>query len=186
MSGDGAAGIPLEQIVAVYQPDEGRTFFSLEISHLDPDAVQGSSTIMQFSDSEDRDLWSRSIRHFANKARLIDVDPISPKLSEYAARAVEREQDYDVTSYRIYKVVKRTSLRASSRSLAEDDAKSISAVYFLVIGQYKVHIIPLPKNAFRASSPSLAELSDEISFGLLTLTEVSISEMDDKFSLEFR
>ncbi len=75
MSGDGAAGIPLEQIVAVYQPDEGRTFFSLEISHLDPDAGQGSSMIMQFSDSEDRDLWSRSIRHVANKARLIDVTP---------------------------------------------------------------------------------------------------------------
>lgn len=117
----------------------------------------------------------------------MDMDPITPKLSEYAARVVEREQDYDIANFRIYKVVKRGSAtRTINRSSADDFSKVAGTVCFLAIGLRSVHLIMLPKSPFRVSSPSLTELNDGGSFGIMSLTSIVVNDSDDKFSITFR
>lgn len=185
-SGDTAAGIPLEQIVAVYQPDDTRQSISLDVSYLDNESGQGSTIAMQFVDIEERDSWSIAIRTAANKARLLDIDPIQIRQAEYAARVVEREQDYDVSNFTIYKLALRSTSRSSGRSSTDDSSKAAANVGFLVIGLHKVHLIPLPKNSGRFSSPSLTDLNDGGSFGLMSLTRVVVNAVDDGFSLAFR
>ncbi|KAB8416373.1 hypothetical protein FH972_024892 [Carpinus fangiana] len=187
-SGDKIAGIPLQQIVAVYQPDDaGKSSATIEVSYLDAEAGQGSNLHFQFSDSEERSLWQRSIRQAANKARLQDTDPIPPKLNELAARVVEREQDYDITNYRIYKVVQRTASKSvGSRASSDDVSKLASSACFLVIGVRKVHLIVLSKHFARTSTHALSELNDGGSYGILALTAALVSPTDDTFSLTFR
>jgi len=181
-----AAGIPLEQVVAVYQPEDLRQSTSLDVSYLDKDSGQGTTLAMQFLYTEERDTWSTAIRTAADRARLLDTDPIQIRQAEYAARVVEREQDYDVSNFTIYKVVMRGATRTSGRSSTDETSKASATVGFLVIGMHKVHLIPLPKPTGRFSSPSLVELNDGGSFGILSLTRVAVNSIDDSFSLTFR
>lgn len=140
---------------------------------------------MQFIDSDEVELWKRSIRYAADRLRFTNFDPIPTKLSEYAARVVERAKDYDINTYRIYKVVKRNNLRNVSRSSVDDFHKASPTVCFLAIGTHLVHIIALPKH-LRVSTPTLSEVHEGDSFGILSLTGVQVNENDDNFSLSFR
>ena len=129
----------------------------------------------------------KSIRCAADRARLLNYDPIPPKLSEYAARVVEREKDYDISTYRIFKVVRRASSRSLSRSSVDDFNKASSSICFLAIGTHLVHLVTLPKHLPRVSTPSLSETQhDSDSYGILSLTAVLVSNSDDSFTLTFR
>ncbi|KAG9585760.1 leucine rich repeat protein, partial [Aureobasidium melanogenum] len=130
-SGDKEGRVTLRHIVAVHRLDDGRPYFAIEVCYLDEEGSQASAMVMQFGESEDRDLWLRSIRQAANKARLQDVNPISVVNSKNAARAVERENDYDPANYAIYKVVQRQF--SKSRSSTDDLSKIASTVCFLAI-----------------------------------------------------
>lgn len=157
------------------------------MSFLDPDVGQGATLTLQLTDREDIEVWMKSIRMASDRARLLDMDPIPPKLSEYAARVVEREQDYDITNYRIYKVVKRgNATRTVNRSSADDFSKAGATVCFLVVGLRSVHLIMLPKSPLRVSNTSLTDMNDGGSFGIMSLTSIIVSDIDDRFSITFR
>lgn len=183
-SGDKEGRVTLRNIVAVHRLDDGRPYFAIEVCYLDEDGSQASAMAMQFGDPEDRDLWLRSIRTAANKARLQDMNPISVINSKNAARAVERENDYDPANYAIYKVVQRQF--AKSRSSTDDLSKIASIVCFLAIGIHKVHLIPLVKATSRVSSPSLSANNVPTSYGILNMTSIRLSPSDDHFELTFR
>lgn len=185
-SGDRDHGIPLSQVLAVHLPEEDRPQNILEVAYLENDASQGTFLSLTFSRNEERDVWLQVLRNAANKVRLMDPEPVSQALSEYAARVVEREEDYDLNSFRIYKVLKRVSARAGGRVSADDTAKVGPFVCLLVIGVHKVHLIQLPKSALRGSTPSLTDLGEGQSYGILTTNAISISGIDDTFSLGFR
>ena len=185
-SGERAAAIALEHIVAVYLTDDARHLHSLDLAYFDNDVGQGSNLSLQFSDSEDVDLWKKSLRSAADHARLLDRDPIPPKITEYVARIVEAEKDYNIQTFRIYKVVKLSSTRVNNRSSSDDFSKVAPSICFLAIGCYSVHIIPIPKNHHRLSSPGLADLGDLGSFGIMSLTAIVVNSVDDSFSLSFR
>ncbi|KAI4723565.1 leucine rich repeat protein [Aureobasidium sp. EXF-10727] len=183
-SGDKEGRVTLRHIVAVHRLDDGRPYFAIEVCYLDEDGSQASAMVMQFGDPEDRDLWLRSIRQAANKARLQDLNPVSVVNSKNAARAVERENDYDPANYAIYKVIQRQF--SKSRSSTDDLSKIASTVCFLAIGIHKVHIIPLVKTTSRVSSPSLSASNVPTSYGILNMTAVRVSQSDDHFELTFR
>lgn len=186
-SGDVAANMSLQKVVAIYLSDDARQLPTIEVAYLDHEVGQGSTLTLQLNDREEIDVWMRSLRFAANRARLLDTDPIPPKLSEYAARVVEREQDYDITNYRIYKVVKRGSAtRTVNRSSSDDFSKVVTTVCFLAIGLRSVHLIMLPRSSLRVSSPSLADLNDGGAFGIMSLTSIIVNDSDDRFSLTFR
>lgn len=186
-SGDRHHGIPLRHFVAIYHLDDGRPHFALELFYLDEDMNQPSSMTLQFGDPEDMYVWLKKLRDAANRARLLDPSPLSPHNSHKAARIVEAERDYVPPHYAIYKVVLRPQGKTTTRSSSDDLAKIAASVCFLAIGVHKVHIIPLFKPpSQRSSSPSLVSLNTQSSHGLLTLSQVCVSEVDDTFQLTFR
>lgn len=131
--------------------------------------------------------WLTKIRDAANRARLADANPLSAYNSHLAARVVEAERDYVPPHYAIYKVVLRPQGKATTRSSSDDLSKLAASVCFLAIGVHKVHLIPLFKPpSQRSSSPSLLSHNTQGSHGILTLTEVCVSEVDDTFQLTFR
>ena len=186
-SGERHLGTPLRQLIAVYHLDDGRPHFALEIFSLDDETNNAASMTLQFGDPEDMFTWLTKIREASNRARLADANPISAYNSHLAARIVEAERDYVPPHYAIYKVVLRPQGKTTTRSSSDDLAKLAACVCFLVIGVHKVHLIPLFKPpSQRSSSPSLAYHPTQSSYGILTLSEVSVSEVDDTFHLAFR
>lgn len=184
-SGERDLGIPLNHIVAVHLPDESRPQSCLEVAHLESDSSQGSFFTVALPDVDSRDLWLQTIREAANQVRLVDPEPVTQSLAEYAARVVEREEDYLPSTFKIFKVVKRISSRGGRMS-ADDSAKTAPYVCLLVIGVHKVHLIQLPKSALRSSTPTLVDLGEGYSHGILNLTLISVANRDDRFSLAFR
>ncbi|KAF2181669.1 leucine rich repeat protein-like protein [Zopfia rhizophila CBS 207.26] len=186
-SGDRDLGTPLRQIVAVYQLDDGRPHFAIEVSYLDDETNHASSMTLQFGDPDDMHSWLAKIREAANRVRLTDSNPLSAYNSHLAARVVEAERDYVPPNYAIYKVVQRPVGRIRSRSSSDDLSKVTASVCFLAVGVHKVHLIPLFKPpSQRASSPSLVSHNAQSSYGILTITELHVSEIDDTFELTFR
>ena len=185
-SGDKEGRIPLRQAVAVYRLEDGKPHFAVEICYLDEESVQSTSLVLGFSGPEERDFWLRNIRGAVSEARLREEAYISNFNVENAARIVERANDYDPANCAIYKVVQRYSASKASRTSSDDLLKIASTVCFLAIGVHKVHIIQLVKPTSRTSSPSVGQFNPQISHGILTLTGVRVSDIDDTFELSFR
>ncbi|KAF2012465.1 RNI-like protein [Aaosphaeria arxii CBS 175.79] len=186
-SGDRDLGTPLRQIVAVHQLDDGRPHFAFEIAYLDDETNHASSMTLQFGDADDMHRWLAKIRDAANRVRLADSNPLSAYNSHLAARVVEAERDYVPPHYSIYKVVSRPLAKPGTRASSDDLTKALSVVCFLAIGVHKVHIIPLFKPpSQRSSSPSLSTQNTQSSYGVLNITELRVSEVDDNFELTFR
>ncbi|KAI9832510.1 MAG: hypothetical protein M1819_004299 [Sarea resinae] len=184
-SADSNFGISLDHIIAVYKLEDGKPFFSVEVSHLD-EGNHASALILQLNDPREAELWLTSIRATALKARLQDPDPFTPQSVEYIARLLELECDYEPLQFRIFKVVQRASNKSSGRSSSDDLQKLSSTVCYLAFGMHKLHLIPLPKQAPRTSSPSLTDLNSRACFGITTLTSISVNPSDDAFELVFR
>ncbi|KAK8225724.1 leucine rich repeat protein-like protein [Phyllosticta capitalensis] len=186
-SGERNIGTPLKQIVAVYQLVDDRPYFAFEICYLDEDTNHDFSMTLQFGSPEDMKTWLAAVRSAANHTKTLDERYISYQNIRLAARVVEREGDYDPNAFSLYKVVQRPTGRAGSASSSTDDLTKIaSTVCFLAIGIHKVHLIPVFKSRQRSSSPNLLSYPSEVSFGILTLTSVRLSESDDTFELVFR
>lgn len=185
-SGDKDGRVPLRQVVAVQVLDDGKPYFAIEACYLDEESGQASTLTMQFGNPEERDVWLRALRAAVKDARIRGSSGISSYNLENAARIIERDQDYDPANCAIYKVVQRTSSKSSGRSSSEDISKDASTVCLLAIGVHKVHIIQLAKPVARSSSMSLAHSTAHTSYGILTLTGLKVSGLDDTFQLTFR
>lgn len=185
---DRVGKVLLSQIVAVHLLSDGKPYFALELCYLDEDSGQASSLTLQFNNPGERRSWLDAIREMVSEVRKHDERPISSFNLENAARAVERDQDYDPNNCAIFKIVQRHSTgKSNGRSSTDDLTKVASVVCFLAIGVHKVHLIPLAKPVSRASSPALTNLqSASSSFGTLTLAAISVSDIDDTFDISFR
>ena len=181
---DNYHGITLNHIVAVYKLDDGRPYFSIEISHLDEETNTSSALTLQLSDPRESAEWLTTIRAATASARLTEPLPFAQNVVEYVARALEQERDYDPNQFRMFKVVQRAT-KSAGRSSSDDLAKLTSILCYLVIGAYKVHLIPLPKSTKTGSSTSLTEMTGA-SHGITTLTSMSVQRFDDAFQLTFR
>ena len=183
-SADSCTGIPLDHVVAIYKLDDGRPYFTIEIAHLDEQSNQASTMVLQLNDPRESDLWLSSVRAAIIKARLTDPTPPLRKTTEYLARAVESECDYDPNHFRMFKVVQRAT-KSGGRSSSDDLTKLTSNVCYLVVGFQKVHLIPLPRSMKNASNASLSDLS-MTSHGITCLTSVCVQNCDDAFQIAFR
>jgi hypothetical protein len=186
-SGDRDLGIPLRQIVAVFHQEDGRPHFAFEVFYLDDESNHASSMTLQFGDPDEMHIWLAKVRETSNSSRLADGNPLSAYNSHLAARVVESQSDYVPQHYAIYKVVQRPNSKSSTRASSDDLPKALASVCFLAIGVHKVHLIPLFKpQSQRASSPSLLSTNTQSSYGILSITELRVSELDDTFELTFR
>ncbi|KAF2172777.1 hypothetical protein M409DRAFT_62475 [Zasmidium cellare ATCC 36951] len=186
-SGDKDGRVPLRQVVALQKLDDGKPYFALDVSYLDEESGQASSMTLQFNNPEDRDVWLKRVRSAVYDYRARQQTHISSFNLENAARIVERDNDYDPYNCAIFKVVQRqTALKAGSRASTDDLTKVASTVCFLAIGVHKVHLIQLVKPVVRSSSPSLSNNPSQASHGILTLTAIKVSSLDDTLELTFR
>jgi len=110
---DATQGIPLEDVVAVYKVEDGRPYFTIEISYLDDRGKRGSTVQFSFSGLQDAEAWMATIRETAT-ARRAQQDQIYPQRTlEYLARALEKDRDYDPVHFRVFKVTQRSPVRSS-------------------------------------------------------------------------
>ena len=184
-SSEGHHGIILHHIVAVWKPEDGKPYFSIEIDHFDEEANNASALTLQLHDPKDFDLWMSSIRGAAMKARLANPQPFSQSMVDYTARVLDSERDYDPAHFHMFKVVQRSANKSGARSSTDDLTKLTSNICILAIGAYKAHLVPLPKPSRTNSSTSLSDMNGA-SYGITTLTSLSVQNQDDGFSLAFR
>ena len=171
--------------MAVYVSETIKDVASLELAVYDGNIGQGQLLSFLFAEVDQALLWARSMRYAAKNVQA-SRDHISEKLVEYAARAIEQQGDYDPSTFRIYKVVKRQIGKSRGRSSGDDLSKLNPSICLLVVGMYSIHLISLPKKEFRLSSTSLADSNDPGPFGIMALTSINASDLDDCFSLTFR
>ena len=183
---DITSGIALNQIIATYRLDDGKPYFSVEVAHLDDRSKRTSSMHLQLSEPREAENWLNDIRSAARKARAKHGFEYGRGTLDYVARVLERDRDYDPDRFRIFKVVQRASNKAIGRSSSDDLAKISSTVCYFVIGSNKVHLVPLQKPPTRASTSYLNDFDVPSSFGLMTLTSLSLQPAEDSFQLVFR
>lgn len=181
-----AAGIPLNSIIAVYVLDDGRPSSTVEVAYLDEHTHKACLIQMHTPDLQELNLWMTGIRSAAGIARSVNPLPIDQRSIEYVVSVLEHEKDYDPMTFRAFRVLQMASSKSAARS--SDDLTKLSPIgSYLAIGSHKIHLISLQKAANRASSASLADLdSSTTSFGLMTLTGLSMEWGDDSLHLTFR
>lgn len=179
-------GIALNQIIATSKLDDGRPYFSIEVSHLEDATGKASSMSMQLNDPREADIWLVAIRSAAEEARNRYGSGFSPKTLGYIAQALEHDRDYDPKHFQCFKVVQRAANKSVSRSSTDDLAKLTSSTCYLAIGINKLHMIPLQRPNDRSSTSSLQDVEAPSSFGVITLSSMSLQPGDDTFQLTFR
>lgn len=181
--GEHDARVALRDVVAVYRLHDGKPYFALDICYLDDHYRHSSILSLQFAQPEERDRWLSALRSAITNASSQHPAQITPYCATSAARAVERENDYNPDHFAMYTVVQR-SLPKPARASTDDLSKITSNVCMLVIGIYKVHMIPLPKPMHR-SSPVLNHTGHS-NHGILTMSAIKVDQNDDTFQLTFR
>lgn len=181
-------GVPLDDVIGVYKVEDGRPYFTVELSYMDEQGKRASSLQLNFNGPREAEAWVVAIRENAVIRRAQCTRKYAQRTLDYLARALEKEEDYDPLHFRVFKVVQRSPVRpAGTRGPNDELSKSNSSVSYLVIGINKVHLIALPKASARSSSTSLSELdTPPSSFGIVTLTSIKLRSGDDGFDLYFR
>lgn len=184
--GDSAVGIPLNSIIAVYMLDDGRPSSTVEVAYLDDRTRKAALIQMQTADLEELNLWMVGIRSAAEMARSADPSTSDTRSVEHVARVLELERDYDPETLRMFRVIQMASSKSLGRASSDDLAKLSPTGFYLAIGSHKVHLIPMQKMANRSSAVSLNDMETTVSFGLMTLTGLSMEWGDDSLHLTFR
>jgi hypothetical protein len=187
-SGERHFGTPLRHVVAVYQLDDGRPSFALEIALLDDDLEQNHPSIMtlEFRDKWEMMDWLKELRNASQNIRKNEPKPTSKANSVFVARVVERERDYEPPNFTIYKFVQRPTSKANSRASTDDLSRIAATICFVAVGVHKIHVIPLSKSTQRSSTTVASSYNEHSSYGILNLVELRLSEHDDSLELKFR
>lgn len=180
------SGIRLDQVVAAYKLDDGRPFFTIEVAYIDEPVNRASSLQMQLNDPKEAELWLLAIRSAVGNARAKDGLIIPPQSLGYITEFVDRQLDYDPAHFQAFKVVQRAAHRSVGRTPSEDLSKVHSLVCYLAVGINKVHLIPLDRTSTRSSSSSLPELDGSLSFGIVTLSSITVPRGEDSIQLTFK
>lgn len=179
-------GVALNHIIATSKLDDGRPYFSIEVSHMEDNINRASSMTMQLNDPREADLWLAAIRNAAANARSKHGYHLPPATLDYIAQAMEHDRDYDPRHFQVFRVMQRTANKSVTRSSTDDLARLNSSTYYLAIGINSVHLVPIRRSHDRSSTSSLQDLDASSSFGITTLSSMSLQPGDDTFQLNFR
>lgn len=179
-------GVPLNEVIAVYKVEDGRPYFTIEVSYLDDRGKRPSALQMSFNGPNEAESWTSAIRENAKTQRALSTRPYYQNILEYLAQTLGKERDYDPLHFRVFKVAQRTAVRPAARMPSDELNKCTSSVCYLVVGINKVHLVPVPRTSGRSSATSLVEPDSPSSFGITTLTSIKLHGNDDAFELYFR
>ncbi|KHJ34377.1 putative leucine rich repeat protein [Erysiphe necator] len=174
--------IPLSQIVSVYRVEDGRAF-TTEVVYLDEECHGAGSIQLILHDPKEADLWQTSIRGAAEKSRLLAKQLYPQRVVNYLVSALEREDDYESSRFRVFRVVKRAP--ASKTKSSDELHKLGSNVYYFVIGINRIHLIPVPDYS-NPSGQLILPKTSRSTYGVVSLVNLKLSNDDDKFEIAFR
>lgn len=183
---DSTVGIPLNSIVAAYVLDDGRPIPTVEVAHLDDRTQRAALMQMQMADLHELNRWMTGIRSAAEAARTASPLPFDSRAIDHVVRALEQGRDYDPATFRMFRVIQIASSKPLARSSSDDLAKLSPTGFYLALGPHKLHLVPMQKISNRSSVVSLSDLESPTSFGLMTLTGLSMEWGGDSLSLTFR
>lgn len=175
---------PMNQVVAVFYPgfENERGGSVVQVDHLDGPLGSPSSTTLVAPTRFEAQGWVDKLRSVTAQTQLASSPPAFPDSTvEHIARRLEADRDYSPMHFQIYRVVQRAG-KPGNKS-AEDLHKMYSTMCYLAIGIHKLHLVP-----FRRATKATASLppAPTTSFGILSLTGIWLSSVDDCFSLTFR
>jgi hypothetical protein len=183
------SSISLCDIIATQFVSDNRIRVGIEIVR-QSQGLKGSSSLSLFVDRQGgQPHWIESLNAAAQNAqrkrRVTSVQEILPLVKE-AVKYDIPEFGYDLQK-QLFLVHRRQNQVHENTPAYEELSKDLHALVFLLIGKFRVHLITVPKPG-RGSSKSLSENSKILvsSYGLVSLTYVSVSEKDDSFDLIFR
>jgi hypothetical protein len=180
------SGIALDQVVAVYKLDDGRPYFSIEISHMDEHSNRASCMQLALNEPRETDAWLTALRAAVAQVSIKRTSELRPSTLEYVARMLSRDRDYDPDHFKVFKVSQRASHRSAGRSSSDDLGKLNSTVCYLSIGVNKLHLVPLHRSSNRSSSSSLTDIDTPMSYGIVTLTSLALQSGEDALQLTFK
>lgn len=180
---DITSAIPLAQIIAVCKFDDGRPVPSIEVAHLDERTRKTSVLQFQVNDPRESELWAATIRSAAKSSQVDLPRQLQSQTLEYIARILDRDRDYDPEHFRVFKAVRRSTNKPTSKTSAEDLTRLNSTICYVAVGLYKIHLVPLNKSSSRSSSTSLSEMDSTSSYGIVNLTAIKVHSEQDNFQL---
>lgn len=182
----------LSQVIAVYQPNQAADFelssSMVQIDYLD-EVGQPVSTTLQLANIQEAQKWLLHLTKATYNVQ-VEMDEVLPKyLVDYCSRRLEAEKDYVPGHVRLFRVSQRGTGKSQSKpSASEDLSKIYSSTAILAIGYHKIHLLPVPKLSSSKSASSLNSQNFAGCFtsGLMNVTELSMSPIDDSFLITTR
>ena len=182
---DITSAIPLYQVVAVYKLEDGRPFFTVEVSYVDERSNRASAMQLHITEPREAEVWTSAIRAAVKDFKSLGSRTIQKTAMKHVVNVLDRDQDYDPEHFQVFKAVQCHPPRNTGKSSSEDLTKLVSSVCYLAIGLHKIHFVPIPRQSNKASSTSLHDMDRHTSYGITTLTAVQIRS-EDEFQLVFK
>ena len=183
---DITSAIPLDQVIAVYKLEDGRPFFTVEISYLDERSNRASAMQMHMTEPREAELWTSTIRATAKKFKSANHKIIQKATVKYVAQVLDGDRDYDPDRLQVFKVVQCHPPRSTIKASAEDLTKlNSSVVCYLAVGLHKIHFVPVQRSANKSSTTSLHDFDGAAAYGITTLTAINVKS-EDEFQLVFK
>ena len=174
--------IDLTQVVSVYNLDDGRPYFTIDIAGLESRLGEGPSSwvvTMHIEEPQVFESWLHCLRDacaHAAQERGWDDESI---LFTHATKMMH--QDSLTYSSNVFGVVQRMCPEDCQDALT----KHTTSICLMVVGRHRLHIIPLPKvNTSSSMQSSKGTLGK--SHGLMCLTNFRSQIFDQTFHIHFR
>jgi hypothetical protein len=189
LSGKSAA-IPLHDIIATQFISDNRVRVGIEIVRHSQSHKSSSSLSIFVDRIGGQPHWIESINEAAESAQIKRGNTTPSNFLQLIRETVgeDAHQALNTPSENLFLVHHRQNpLNDHAPSTLEELGKDHHTLIYLLIGTFRVYLITVPKS-HRGSSKSLTESSklNISSYGIVTLTCVSVSEKDDSFDLVFR
>ena len=179
------SAVDLTDVVSVYNLDDGRPYFTIEIACLEENKGElplAWVVTVHIEEPQEFELWLYKLRSSCAAASQLQHWVEESYLLRYAKKWIGQDGQFDIPSGSgIFKVVQRTSHRASI-----DTARAgTTPLCLMAVGLHKIYIIPIPKvnkdSAFQSARTIVGR-----SYGLTTLTKFRSQLSDETFHLHFR
>ncbi|MCJ1312045.1 hypothetical protein MMC25_005719 [Agyrium rufum] len=177
---------PLTNLVSIHNLDDGKPYFSWQVTFLNDETALGLNWEFHPDDSDDRYTWISLIRETTLRQKLLNPPHYPQRIVHHIVNRLEKEGDYDRQHLRILRVIKR-SLRNGRRSSTDKLAELVTTVGYMAIGMYKVHLVPPPPHpGSDQAKESKTYDSFSASYGLLALQSISLQPAEDLICIAFR
>lgn len=174
--------IDLADVVSVYNLDDGRPYFTIELACLEERELKGALAwvvTVYIENPQAFETWLQKLRVACVAACQHRTWDKESRLLRHAIKWMGR--DFNSDRSRIFKVVQRVGHQSSPEAVS----KFTTCICLLAVGQHKIHIIPIPRVDKAPSVPTFKSAPGK-SHGIMSLTNFRSQIFDETFHVHFR